>query len=285
MLNEIARRYGRVEDGTVRVIWRLMADLQASVNQEVLAALSPGSLLGPESQAAMRGYLERFNIEAEREIREGIQLSIQAGVDSFAQPLISLGYALDARPDPALLNTLTGFSADLVQNVTEDCRKVINMQVRMTALAQVKPFDAMKEITRQFGLQSMRLGREVVSGVGYRAERILRTELMRTFNLTHYAKQIESAPMIPGLMKGWLATADSRTRRTHLQAHMQYQANPIPVDEPFVVGGSELMYPGDPAGRPEDTINCRCRSYTVVPEVGVLSTPLDARIKQQLEGE
>ena len=33
---------------------------------------------------------------------------------------------------------------------------------------------------------------------------------------------------------------------------------PIPLDEPFVVDGEELMYPGDENGSPENVINCQC---------------------------
>jgi hypothetical protein len=58
---------------------------------------------------------------------------------------------------------------------------------------------------------------------------------------------------------------------------------PIPVDEPFIVGGAELMYPGDPAGPPEETINCRCRSVTQHPAIGRVGTSLDGRIEQELD--
>jgi hypothetical protein len=30
------------------------------------------------------------------------------------------------------------------------------------------------------------------------------------------------------------------------------------MDEPFIVGESELMYPSDPEGPAEEVINCRC---------------------------
>lgn len=56
------------------------------------------------------------------------------------------------------------------------------------------------------------------------------------------------------LMKEWAATEDARTRITHSEADGQK----VPMDDPFIVGGYELMFPGDPDGPPEEVINCRC---------------------------
>lgn len=58
----------------------------------------------------------------------------------------------------------------------------------------------------------------------------------------------------PELEKMWLATDDGRTRPHHREAEGQR----VPVDKPFVVGGFELMFPGDPSGPPQEVIQCRC---------------------------
>ena len=60
------------------------------------------------------------------------------------------------------------------------------------------------------------------------------------------------------LVKTWLATADARTREDHEDADGQQ----VGLDEPFIVGGEELAYPGDPDGSDEQTINCRCTFIT-----------------------
>lgn len=54
--------------------------------------------------------------------------------------------------------------------------------------------------------------------------------------------------------KQWVARKDERTRHTHAAADGQR----VPVDEPFDVGGSLLMHPGDRQGAIGETINCRC---------------------------
>ena len=52
----------------------------------------------------------------------------------------------------------------------------------------------------------------------------------------------------------WLSSGDTGTRDSHLQATGQKRS----MTDPFDVGGSKLMRPGDPAGDPSETINCRC---------------------------
>lgn len=54
--------------------------------------------------------------------------------------------------------------------------------------------------------------------------------------------------------KVWIATLDNRTRHDHAMADGQTVAK----DEPFNVGGYELMFPGDPRGPGHEVYNCRC---------------------------
>lgn len=54
--------------------------------------------------------------------------------------------------------------------------------------------------------------------------------------------------------KEWLATSDQRTRPNHAAVN----GTVIPVAEPFIVGGAELMMPGDPTGPASEVCNCRC---------------------------
>lgn len=62
--------------------------------------------------------------------------------------------------------------------------------------------------------------------------------------------------------KEWVATLDGRTRHSHGKADGQQ----VEIDGKFKVGASELRYPGDPQGRPEEVYNCRCTMVTVEPD-------------------
>lgn len=70
--------------------------------------------------------------------------------------------------------------------------------------------------------------------------------------------------------RAWLATNDDRTRPTHVTAGQTYgrygSVGPLPMDEPFMVGGYEMMHPGDASlgAPPEEFIDCRC---TIIPIV------------------
>jgi uncharacterized protein with gpF-like domain len=53
------------------------------------------------------------------------------------------------------------------------------------------------------------------------------------------------------MKKVWIATEDSRTRKSHLSINNEMQDN----NKAFSNG---LMFPGDWSGRPEEVYNCRC---------------------------
>lgn len=94
-----------------------------------------------------------------------------------------------------------------------------------------------------------------------RAVVIARTEVISASNgATHYAAQGLPADVVGG--KEWIATADGRTRESHLLADGQK----VTMEATFDIDGSGLRYPGDPAGDPAETINCRCALAIVTPQ-------------------
>jgi hypothetical protein len=95
-----------------------------------------------------------------------------------------------------------------------------------------------------------------------RATVIARTEAIGAMNggradsFTAYAEETGEE-----LERVWLATDDNRTRHTHEVADGQRQ----PLGQPFIVGGFELRFPGDPLGPPQEVIQCRCTMLLVEP--------------------
>lgn len=89
-----------------------------------------------------------------------------------------------------------------------------------------------------------------------RSEMIARTEMVSATN-----KGALEAYRQSGMVekKMWVATQDERTREDHAAAHMQV----VPLDSPFIVGGEQMMGPGQD-GSAGQIINCRC---TVAPVV------------------
>lgn len=74
------------------------------------------------------------------------------------------------------------------------------------------------------------------------------------------ADELEKKGVIMG--KRWIATHDSRTRDEHLEADGQIVEN----NKPFVVGGEELMFPGDKSlgASGWNRYNCRCTRATEI---------------------
>lgn len=94
-----------------------------------------------------------------------------------------------------------------------------------------------------------------------RATTIARTEVVSAYN----ASASLAAAQLPGDVVGgqeWIATRDGRTRGEHAEADGQV----VPIGLPFAVGGDVMAYPGDPAGSPGNTINCRCTVAFLTPE-------------------
>lgn len=101
-----------------------------------------------------------------------------------------------------------------------------------------------------------------------RARTVARTEVVGAYNgglYDAFSMIVENDPDTPWV-KRWLATEDKRTRPDHVEADGQT----VPYAQPFLLGAHEgkdgegafagwpMMYPHDPAGPPQEVINCRC---------------------------
>lgn len=91
-----------------------------------------------------------------------------------------------------------------------------------------------------------------------RAQTIARTETMSSVNYGEF--EVYKGEGVT--KKEWLATKDDRTRDAHAEADGQI----VGIDEPFIVGGEALQYPGDPTGSAEAVIQCRCTVLPVIEE-------------------
>jgi len=287
-LNAIAERYGNLEDTTIKRMLAMVKALRTQIAAEIVNVESWEDFRRRDLERALRAQIDAFERQLGLELRVAIQAAVEDGGAYVVQPMAAVGLpGATYQPNTALLNTLLDYTARLVQKIGDDTRGAIDQQVRLAALGQKAPVQAMQDITTALGVEA-RAGiwkkrHDPVRGIAARSETILRTELQRAFNLSTFAQQQDSAARIPGLTKSWVATADIRTRISHLRAHMRYKANPIPINEPFEVGGAKLMYPCDPAGPPEETINCRCRQVTHHPAIGRVGSNLDGRIASQLK--
>lgn len=90
------------------------------------------------------------------------------------------------------------------------------------------------------------------------AERLVRTETTAAAN---FAQKEAANTIFPGVTKDkvWIAAFDDRVRDNHAAVN----GNKVKENDPFIVGGMEMMFPGDPAGGAAEVINCRCSHYYI----------------------
>jgi uncharacterized protein with gpF-like domain len=89
-----------------------------------------------------------------------------------------------------------------------------------------------------------------------RSEVIARTEVIAASNLGSYAGAKSTGLE---LNKMWISTIDKRTRIDPFN-HLAMMGVTVPMDEPFVVSGEKLMFPGDISlgATAGNVIQCRC---------------------------
>lgn len=136
-------------------------------------------------------------------------------------------------------------AAKRVKLVTDTTRNIIKAAIQESIANNLGPEGMANLIKLKAGGIASKL----------RATTIARTE-------THQAAQFgqQAASESTGLQfrKYWIAADDERTRIDHSRADADSRNTIVRNNEPFMVGGEALMYPGDSAGSASNTINCRC---------------------------
>jgi hypothetical protein len=170
----------------------------------------------------------------EDEIRNTTELlSLEHTIDSVA---IAREWSLMMSPR---IPAITDFTLQLVKNLLDDA-----LSRNLTIVQAAQELNAL--------FDRMGKGRAIL---------IARTEVLGSMNFASFRVfQIGNVPF-----KRWLATMDDRVRDTHAEANNQLRG----VSEAFDIGGSAMMYPGDPRGPAGEVINCRCY---IIPEMNARSS-------------
>ena len=90
-------------------------------------------------------------------------------------------------------------------------------------------------------------------------KRISRTETHQVYNEAKLETMMQSQA-VKG--KQWLSSGLDNMRDWHAEVDGQTQY----VEDPFIVDGEELMYPGDPSGSASNIINCECTMTPIIRE-------------------
>ena len=148
-----------------------------------------------------------------------------------------------------------------------DQRQVVDAITKDTKLSSSLYTAMGKDITKLKKDISSEISRGISTGMTYsaiaknvalragisqnNAKRIARTEGHRINTKAPMDACEKAKEMGADVVKQWDATLDSKTRDSHRMVDGEIRE----IDEPFSNG---LMYPSDPEGDAEETINCRC---------------------------
>jgi hypothetical protein len=112
----------------------------------------------------------------------------------------------------------------------------------------------------------------IFTEVGDRAARVAMNEVLRVHSISGQARLEDLAKRNPAIGKQWLHIPAARVPRI---SHILADGQIVPVDEPFTVGGEQLMFPRDPSGSPENTIFCHCISVPYIADDELYATAAD----------
>ena len=105
------------------------------------------------------------------------------------------------------------------------------------------------------------------------AIRTARTAVTNAQNAGRMDSYVAATKMGIEMEREWVSTLDARTRPEHAEADGQV----VGVDEPFIVGGEKLMFPGDRSGSGWNIYNCRCTQIAKVKGVDTSDAKRRAR--------
>ena len=95
------------------------------------------------------------------------------------------------------------------------------------------------------------------------AIRTARTAVTGAQNAGRMDSYVAATKMGIEMEREWVSALDARTRPEHAEADGQV----VGVNEPFIVGGEKLMFPGDRSGSGWNIYNCRCTQIARVKNV------------------
>ncbi len=242
-------------------------DLLEQTRSDVIARLAEGGRTEWDSywlrsvRASIESRIERLNQDLATRLNQGINKAFDLGTQLVDEPVrVALGVSPVIGVSREVAQVAASFSATLIKDLTSSAQASIDGVIQRAAIGGLTVQDAIAQVGSS-------LDKSKFGPIAARAERIIRTEVLRIQSIAAQARMKSNEPAMRragwGLGKRWLSTIDKRARLSHIIAMGQERA----VDEPFNVGGEELMFPRDSAGTASNTINCRCVSQPTVKRI------------------
>jgi hypothetical protein len=186
-----------------------------------------------------------FGTELSAALRVLYNPALQAGADQVREEIGAVNPW--EFPPAKALEFVTGRT-----QAVQDCGQTVRNQLNTTLSEGITAGEGIEDLTAR------------VKGVfnslaKHEARRIAMTETGLAFGFSRHEAMTGAGIRY----KSWLSSHGPTVRPAHAEAEERYTEDPIPIDEPFEVGGEYLMHPGDPDGSPENVINCQCIELAV----------------------
>jgi len=240
-VERVLRAYDTHERQLKRSVERLAADQE----RQVLKALDINQR---KREKALEKRAEPPPIDPEdvfdriAQIKATIE-ALEAAMElMYTDAALSTANALGSEASPLLMErviaTMRGRLDVLAKQVTETTYRTISEEILKPGVEEGEGIPKL----------AARIKDRFTDLKTYRAETIARTETLGGTSEASFLAARESGVVTD---KTWVAANDLRVR----DSHKEMDNETVPMDATFSNG---LMFPGDPRGTPDQTINCRC---------------------------
>lgn len=246
----------------------LLEQLRRGVVAAIVSAPEPYSLYLRGLLREIDGLLAEYRATMTRTMASAVERAAALGDDAVLRDVSALGVEVPLSyvgVSPALVRAAAEYTADLIQGIADDARARIAREVRLGAAGGMSTTDLIGRIGRNLH------DRSTFATIAARAEAVARTEVSRVYSTAYQEQAVELAERFPQQMrKRWVhAGFGLHSRPNHVRLDAVTRRNPIPVDEPFDLGGGlRAMHPHDPSLPASEVVHCRCRMVLVAPEPG-----------------
>jgi uncharacterized protein with gpF-like domain len=222
-----------------------------------LAGLNPSSFNAAQLNVLKHSIdqaMDQFAREAAIDVSTFQSQAASLGAQTASAPLAATGLEASAfgQVSRTTLAIAQGYSADLITAMSRDAALKINSTIQRAFLGGQQMTDIIDQLGRALNNGE---STGLFGPIAERATSIATNEILRVHSIAAQARMSDLKERHPDLLKMWHHTPAARVpRMSHIAADGQVRD----VNDPFDVDGEQLMFPRDPNGSAENTINCHC---------------------------